>query len=146
MNELFSLAGQLRLVGSTLVLLGLAHLAMPRALAWRPEFTALRPLTRQIMYTHTLFIGLTCVLLGLAPLALTADLLAPGRMPTAVLAGECAFWGLRWGAQFVAFPPALWRRSPLYRAGYAGFVLLWTWVVAVFATALGESLAGRLAG
>jgi hypothetical protein len=142
MTGMFTLAGQLRMVGSALVLLGLAHLVLPRALAWPSEFTALRPLTRHIMYAHTFFIGLTCVLFGLAPLVLAADLLAPGRTPTGILVAECVFWGLRWGAQFVAFPPALWRTSPLYRAGYAGLTLLWTWVVTVFATALAASIAG----
>ncbi|GAA5180319.1 hypothetical protein GCM10023322_12350 [Rugosimonospora acidiphila] len=136
MTGALTLTGQLRLVGAVLVLLGLAHLAMPRALAWRPEFRTLRPLTRQIMYTHTQFIGLTCVLLGLAPLMLTADLLAPGRMPAAVLAAECVFWGARWCVQFVSFPPTLWWHSARYRAGYAALTLLWTWVVVVFAAAL----------
>jgi hypothetical protein len=127
-------------VGAVLVLLGLAHLVLPRGLAWGPEFTALRPLTRRIVYVHTFFIGLTCAVLGLAPLVLADDLLAPGTLPVAVLGAECAFWAVRWAAQFVTFPPALWRHSPVYRLGYAGFALLWTWVVAVFAVALYRSL------
>lgn len=127
---------QLRLVGATLVLLGVGHVALPGILAWRPELATLRPLTRHILYTHTFFIGVMCVLLGLVPLALAADLLTPGRLSTAVLGGECAFWGLRWCLQFVAFPPSTWRSSALYRFGWAGFAVLWTWIVAVFGTAL----------
>jgi hypothetical protein len=127
---------QLRAVGAVLVALGLAHLLLPRLLGWPAEFAMLRPLTRQIMRTHTFFIGVTCVLLGLAPLAFTADLLAPGRLGAAVLVAECAFWGLRWGAQFAAFPRRVWRGSRLHTAGYLGFTMLWTWVVGVFATAL----------
>lgn len=127
---------QLRLVGAVLVGLGVGHVALPRVLAWRPQFASLQPLTRHVLYTHTFFIGVMCVLLGLAPLLLTPDLLAPGRVHKAVLGAECVFWGLRWAAQFVAFPPATWRGSRLHRAGYAGFTLLWTWVVAVFAAAL----------
>jgi hypothetical protein len=61
-------------------------------------------------------------------------------MPTAVLVAECVFWGARWCAQFVAFPPAQWRHSPWYRAGYAALTLLWTWVVAVFGAALAGCL------
>ncbi len=127
---------QLRLVGAVLVGLGLAHVALPRVLAWRPQFAGLAPLTRQVLYTHTFFIGVMCVLLGLAPLLLAADLRQPGRVHTAVLAAECVFWGLRWGAQFVAFPPQTWRASRLHQVGYVGFTLLWTWIVAVFAAAL----------
>jgi hypothetical protein len=136
MSGVLTLTGQLRLVGVALVLLGVAHLAMPRALAWSTQFTTLDPLNRRIMYVHTLFIGLTCVLLGLAPLALTAELLAPGPMPTAVLVAECGFWLARWCVQFAAFPPGLWRHSRPHVAGYVGLSLLWTWIVAVFATAL----------
>jgi hypothetical protein len=138
----FTLAGQLRLVGAMIVLLGLSHAALPRMLAWPRQFSALPPLTRQIMHAHTFFIGLTCVLLGIVPLTFTADLLVPGRLPRVVLAGECVFWGLRWCAQFVAFPPALWRGSRLRTAGHVGFALLWTWIAAVFATALAGSLTG----
>ena len=131
-----SLDVQLRLVGAVLVGLGVAHVALPRVLAWGPQFAPLQPLTRHVLYTHTFFIGVMCVLLGLAPLLLAPDLLAPGRVPAAVLGAECVFWGLRWGAQFVAFPPQTWRGSRLYRVGYVGFTLLWTWIVAVFAAAL----------
>lgn len=139
MNGVLTLAGQLQLVGAVLVLLGVAHVVLPHALAWRSQFTALRPLTRNIMYTHTFFIGLTCVLFGLAPLGLAEELLAPGPMPKAILGAECVFWGLRWCAQFVAFPPGLWHNSRLYTTGYIGLSLLWTWVVAVFAVALGTA-------
>jgi hypothetical protein len=131
-----SLDVQLRLVGAVLVGLGVAHVALPRVLAWRPQFATLQPLTRHVVYTHTFFIGVMCVLLGLAPLLLAPELLAPGRVHGAVLGAECVFWGLRWGAQFVAFPPATWRGSRLHQVGYAGFTLLWTWIVAVFAAAL----------
>jgi hypothetical protein len=140
MTHLLTLTAQLRLVGATLVLLGVAHLAMPAALGWPAEFTALRPLTRQIMRAHTFFIGVTCALLGLAPLTMTADLLTGGRLPTAVLAAECAFWGLRWGAQFTVFRPAVWRGPRWYAAGYLGLALLWTWVGAVFALALARQI------
>jgi hypothetical protein len=135
-TALFGLAGQLRLVGAVLVLLGGLHLAMSRALGWPAEFAALRPLTRQIMHAHTFFIGVACALSGLAPLVLAADLLAPGRLGTAILVAECAFWGLRWCAQFTTFRPAGWRGSRLYAAGYVGSALLWTWIGAVFAVAL----------
>jgi hypothetical protein len=139
-TALATLTGQLRLVGAALVALGCLHLAMARALGWPAEFAALRPLTRQIMRAHTFFIGVTCALLGLAPLALAADLLAPGRLATAVLAAECGFWGLRWAAQFTTFRPALWRGSARYTVGWVALALLWTWVGGVFAVALARQI------
>jgi hypothetical protein len=119
-----------------LVLIGLFHTVMPHVLAWPHEFAALRTLTRQIMYTRTYFIGLTCVLLGLAPLALSEELLAPGRMSTAVLAAESVFWGCAGAPSSSRTGPALWRRSRLHRLVYAASTLLWTWIASVFVTAL----------
>jgi hypothetical protein len=136
------LAGQLRLVGAVLVLVGGRHLVLPRALGWPAELAALRPLTRQVMRAHTFFIGVTCVMLGLVPLTLAADLLGPGRLGAAILGAECGFWGLRWAAQFTAFGPALWRGSRRYTAGWAALSALWTWVGAVFAAALIHRVTG----
>jgi hypothetical protein len=133
---LFAITTQLRLVGTALVVLGVLHLGMARAFGWRGQLAGVALLTRQIIHAHTLFIGLTCVLLGLAPLLLTEDLLAAGRMSTAVLAAECVFWGLRWCAQLMEFRPALWRGNRLYTTGHICFVALWTWVMSVFLAAL----------
>jgi hypothetical protein len=137
---IFALSSQLRLVGAVLVGLGLAHLVLPRLLGWPVDFAKIRPLTRQIMHSHTFFIGLMCVLCGLGPLLLTTELLSPGRLPAAVLGAETVFWGLRWVAQFVLFPPRVWRASRLYAAGFIGFSVLWTWVGGVFVLALAGSL------
>lgn len=136
MTGLFALGTQLRLVGAVLILLGLSHAAMPRVLDWPSHFTGLPALTRRILHLHTFFIAVMCVLLGLVPLVLTDELLAPDRLGTAVLVAECAFWGIRWCAQFVAFPAAIWRSSRLYVVGYLGTAGLWTWVVVVFGAAL----------
>lgn len=141
MSGVLGIATQLRLVGVVLVALGPVHLVLPRLLGWPAEFTALQPLTRQVMRAHTLFIGLVCVLLGLLPLALPGELLGTGRLGAVVLAGECVFWGLRWAAQFLVFPPRVWRGSRLHVLGYLGFTVLWTWVGAVFAVALARSAA-----
>jgi hypothetical protein len=135
MNDLFALTTQLRLVGLTLVVLGLCHVALPRALAWRRELAGVGSLNRQVLYTHTFFIGVVCVLLGLAPLTLTGELVGPGRTATAILIAELTVWGLRWVAQFVAFPASVWRTSRLYTVGYFGFALLWTWILTVFVAA-----------
>jgi hypothetical protein len=132
----------LRAVGALLVLLGLAHLALPYGLGWLREFTALTPLTRRIMHLHTGFIGLACVLGGLPPLLLTGDLLAGGQLAAAILAGECVFWGARWLCQFAAFTPSIWRGSRLRTAGHLGFAVLWTGITATFATALVAAVAG----
>jgi hypothetical protein len=135
MSDLFALTTQLRLVGLVLVVLGLCHVVLPRALAWRRELAGVGSLSRQVLYTHTFFIGVMCVLLGLAPLTLAGELVGPGRTANAILVAELTVWGLRWVAQFVAFPARLWLDSRLHTAGYFGFALLWTWILTVFVAA-----------
>ncbi|WP_432969365.1 hypothetical protein [Dactylosporangium sp. CA-233914] len=49
---------------------------------------------------------MTCVLFGLLPLTLADELPGPGPLAGALLLAESTFWGLRFVAQFVAFPAA----------------------------------------
>ncbi|GAA1719257.1 hypothetical protein GCM10009765_79560 [Fodinicola feengrottensis] len=137
---IFSLSFHLQLVGVATIILGAVNFGWPRLLGWSADLAAARPLTRQMIHSQTYYIGLTCVILGFAPLVLTAELLTPSRLSTAILAAETLFWGMRWLTQFVVFPPRIWRTSRLYTAGFIGFTLFWTWIVTVFAVALLRSL------
>ncbi|MEU8585761.1 hypothetical protein AB0C59_01925 [Streptomyces sp. NPDC048664] len=136
MSELLTLTGQLRLVGLALIVMGLVHIVLPRLLDWPADLSTTTLLTRQVSYAHLFFIGLVCALLGALPLAFAPDLLTGARLPTALLAGQTVFWGLRWAAQFAYFSPGLWRGHRLYTLGHIALAVLWTWVTAVFATAL----------
>ncbi|GAB7187232.1 hypothetical protein ATKI12_7063 [Kitasatospora sp. Ki12] len=140
MSELLTLEAQLRLVGAALVAMGLVHAVLPRAIGWPGDLCGTTLLTRQVSYAHLFFIGLACVLLGLLPLCLAPDLLAAGCLGTALLAGQTLFWGLRWLFEFAVFSPKLWRGDPLRTAAHLGLSALWTWVTAVFATALWHTL------
>ncbi|MGW2250741.1 hypothetical protein ACWCXH_11125 [Kitasatospora sp. NPDC001660] len=140
MSELFTLEGQLRLVGAVLVGMGLFHAVLPRFVDWPADLAGTTLLTRQVSYAHLFFIGLACTLLGLLPLCLARDLLSGTRLGTALLAGQTLFWGLRWLFEFAAFSPKLWRGDTFRTAAHIGLSLLWTWVTAVFAAALWQVL------
>ena len=140
MTGLLTLTGQLRLVGLALVAMGLVHAVLPRLIGWPADLAGTTLLTRQVSYAHLFFIGLTCVLLGALPLAFAPELLGGGPLPTALLGGQAVFWGLRWVMQFAYFSPRLWRGDPLRTAAHLGLALLWTWVAAVFGTALARVL------
>ena len=143
MTGVLGLTGQLHLVGLALIGVGVGHVALPRLLRWPDTFATMDPLSRQVTRAHTFFIGLACILFGLAPLLLTRELLYGGRLGVAVLLGECVFWGLRWASQFVVFTPRAWRGSRLHTVGYLGFTVLWTWVGGVFVAALVRSIAAH---
>ncbi|MFC8448968.1 hypothetical protein [Kitasatospora sp. NPDC057223] len=142
MGELLGSEGQLRLAGLALVAMGAVHLVLPWLIGWPADLAGTSLLTRQVAGAHLFFIGLTCALLGLLPLFLAPELLAGGRLGTALLAGQTLFWGTRWLFEFAVFSPKLWRGDRLRTAAHIGLSVLWTWVTAVFATALVSVLAG----
>lgn len=95
MPQLFSLTGQLRLIGLALIVMGLVHTVLPRVLGWPGDLRASSLLTRQVSYAHLVFIALTCALLGTLPLAFAPDLLTGAPLPTFLLcaqtlSGACA--------------------------------------------------------
>ncbi|GAA2752015.1 hypothetical protein [Kitasatospora cinereorecta] len=136
MTHLLTLEGQLRLVGAALIAMGALHIVLPRFIGWPSDLAGTTLLTRQVSYVHLFFIALTCVLLGLLPLLLARDLLAGGRLGTALLAGQTLFWGTRWLFEFTVFSPKLWRGDWLRTAAHVALSVLWTWVTAVFTCAL----------
>ncbi|WP_163570102.1 hypothetical protein [Fodinicola feengrottensis] len=90
---IFSLSFHLQLVGVATIILGAVNFGWPRLLGWSADLAAARPLTRQMIHSQTYYIGLTCVILGFAPLVLTAELLTPSRLSTAILAARDALLG-----------------------------------------------------
>ncbi|MDH6109432.1 hypothetical protein P3T36_000203 [Kitasatospora sp. MAP12-15] len=142
MSQLLTLDTQLRLVGAALVGMGAFHAVLPRLVDWPADLARSSLLTRQVSYVHLFFIALTCVLLGLLPLFLAPALLAGTPLGTALLAGQTLFWGTRWLFEFAVFSPRIWRGDRFRTAGHLALSVLWTWVTAVFATALLHTLLG----
>ncbi|MFD9130573.1 hypothetical protein [Kitasatospora sp. NPDC059571] len=143
MSGLFTLAGQLRLVGAVLVGMGLFHAVLPRLIGWPADLAGTALLTRQVARVHLFFVALTCVLLGALPLLMAPDLLAGTPLGRAVLAGQTLFWGIRWLFEFAVFSPRIWRGDRFRTAGHIALSVLWTWVTAVFSLALAQAWAAR---
>ncbi|SEM26831.1 hypothetical protein [Streptacidiphilus jiangxiensis] len=141
MTHVLTLETQLRLVGAALVAVGLLHAVLPRVIGWPADLAGTTLLTRQVASAHLFFIALTCVLLGLLPLALAPALLSRGPLGAVLLGGESVFWGTRWVFEFAFFSPRLWRGDRFRTAGHVALSLLWTWVAGVFVAALVHTLA-----
>jgi hypothetical protein len=126
----------LRLAGSMIVALGIAHAFLPAALDWSRGLATLSLLDRQIAYVHSAYIGLTCVLLGLLPLALPDALVRGDALATAVLIGLTGFWGSRLVVQLCVYDTRHWRGDRLRTAAHLGLVPLWTYETAVYGLVL----------
>lgn len=113
------------------MLLGLAHAAFPRHFRWREETAGLSLLTRQILYIHTAFIGLTVFLIGLLSATCAQDLTGTplGRK---ICLGLAAFWGIRLVVQFFGYSPDLWRGKKFETTMHILFSLFWAFLTTLF--------------
>lgn len=131
-----SLEVQLRLAGCGLLLLGALHGFFPRMFAWKDDLRGVSLLNRQIFGVHTMFIGVTVMFFGILSF-LTAGMLHDGGVLLAVLFGGFAlFWLLRLYVQLFVFDRSLWRGRGRHTALHGLFVLLWSYLVFLYAWAL----------
>jgi hypothetical protein len=116
--------------------LALAHLAFPRRFHWKEELQRLSPLNRQMFLVHVFFIGVVLVFFGVVSLLHADALLTPSPLARAVLAGFTLFWALRLYVQLFVYERALWRGNRLHTFFHVLFTSYWSYLVAVYATAL----------
>lgn len=67
----------IRIIGWIMVALAGIHIIFPRYFQWNKELGALSLINKQLMYVHTLFIGLVVLLMGLFCLVNAEDI--PGN-------------------------------------------------------------------
>jgi hypothetical protein len=131
-----TLSLHLRMVGLLLLLLGVSHIYFNRYFGWDEELAGVSLLTRRIFFVHTFFIGLGVGLAGAGSLLFANELLRPGVLSRALLAGMTVFWFFRLLAQFFAYDSALWRGNRFRTCMHAVFVVLWCYVTATYGIAL----------
>lgn len=135
MASLTQLSAHLTITGIVLLVLGVVHVALPRALHWGDELAGTSLLNREVSYVHCYFIGLACLLWGLLPLTAGPALLEPSAVTRLVLIGAVAFWGSRFAIQLVVFNRHA-RDSVRWCALSSAGTLLWLYLTAVWVAAL----------
>ena len=121
-------------------MLALAHVTFPKRFQWKEELARLSPLNRQMFKVHVFFIVLVLVLFGALSLLLADELLSPSPLARALLGGFTLFWALRLYVQLFVYERALWRGNRLNTAVHVVFTAFWTYLVAVYGTALSRQL------
>ena len=92
----------LKIIGILLIVLALVHVIFPRYFNWEIELNSLSLINRQMMKTHTFFIALTILLMGI--LCVTS----PPEIVQTVLGKRIAlglgiFWTIRFLFQFFGY-------------------------------------------
>ena len=121
----------LRGIGGLLMGLALLHAGFPRYFNWAADLKPLTLLNRQLMYVHTLFIGLVLLLMGALCWRCAPDLVGT-PLGHQVALGLGLFWLARLLVQFFGYSPALWRGKRFETAVHLGFSALWTYLTVVF--------------
>ena len=131
-----TLALHLRIVGASLLILGMSHAFFNRYFGWEQELSGVSLFTRKVFFVHNFFIGLSVVLAGAGTLFYADALLSPGMLSRMVLAGMTLFWFCRLLAQFLAYDSAIWRGNRFRTWMHRAFAMLWCYVTAIYAIAL----------
>jgi len=113
----------------------IASALVPQVLDWKGELNRVSKLTRQLVWTHGVFIVLTIIGFGVLAV-LNAEALAAGNMLARSLAGFIAvFWGGRLLLQYTWFDCRDYLKTPVLKWGYHGLTLVFTYFTAVFSFA-----------
>jgi hypothetical protein len=126
----------LKIVGTLLVVLGLAHSVFARYFKWKTELAQLSLLTRQIFQVHCFFIALLVVMIGVCSLFYTNVLLGSGDLSAVVLTGFVVFWLFRLAFQLFVYDSAIWRGRRFYTVMHVVFSIFWVYVVLIYGAAL----------
>ncbi|MEX2216465.1 MAG: hypothetical protein WD768_20300 [Phycisphaeraceae bacterium] len=110
----------------------IASALVPQVLDWRSELARVSPLTRQLVWTHGLFIVLTIIAFGILSIV-NASTLASGDFLARSLCGFIAiFWGARLALQYTWFDARPYLTTPVLRLGYHGLTFVFAYFSAVY--------------
>ncbi|TGE08477.1 hypothetical protein [Hymenobacter fodinae] len=122
---------QLEFIGAVQVLLALLHVGFPRYFKWAHELKSLSMINRQMMYIHTLFIGLVVLLMGLLCLGCATELVDT-TLGRKLCLGLAVFWLVRLLVQFLGYSPELWRGKRFESVVHITFSCLWAYMAGLF--------------
>jgi hypothetical protein len=104
----------------------------PRALDWRKNLAPLHPFLRSLFWVYGAFIALVIVNFGVLTLT-HAQAMAEGLPVARALCGFIAvFWVARLTVQFFVFEPGPFLANWLYKVGYHGLTVVFTYFVLVY--------------
>jgi len=102
----------------------IASALVPGALEWKRELEKLRPLSRQLVWVHGVFIALTIMGFGVISLIAAPDLASGTTLARAFCAFVALFWLARLGVQFFVFDASPMLTKMYLKLGYHGLTVV----------------------
>jgi hypothetical protein len=120
-----------KIIGILLLGLSLIHLIFPKYFNWKAELSSLSLINREMMYVHTLFIGIVIFMIGLLCFTSSTELVSTG-FGKKISLGIGIFWGLRLFVQFFGYSSALWRGKTFETIVHILFSFIWIYLSLIF--------------
>jgi hypothetical protein len=123
-----------KIIGILFIVLAIIHIPFPQYFKWKNELSGLSLINRQMMQTHTFFIALTVLLMGLLCLTCYTEIIYThfGRK---IALGLGIFWFCRLLFQLFIYAPALWKGKRFETIIHIVFTAFWIYNTTVFLTA-----------
>ena len=121
----------LKVIGSLLILLSIAHFFFPNYFKWKKDLSSLELINRQMFYSHTFFVVLTIFLMGLFSLMYSDEIITEnlGRI---VALGFAIFWTLRLIIQIFGYSSKLWKGKTFETSIHILFTCFWLYMSVVY--------------
>jgi hypothetical protein len=110
----------------------IASALVPGALEWKKELQQLRPLSRQLIWVHGVFIVLTIVGMGVISLIAPVELASGTLLARAVCGFVAIFWLARLGVQFFVFDATPFLTQPHLKIGYHALTVVFFVLVVIY--------------
>ena len=121
----------LKIIGSLLIVLALAHIGFPQHFKWKEELKSISIINRQMVYVHSFFIAFTVFLMGLLCLTSSSELLGT-VLGKRISLGLGIFWTTRLFIQFFGYSSKVWKGKTFETTVHIFFSLFWVYLSAVF--------------
>ena len=121
----------LKIIGSLLIVLALAHIGFPRHFKWKEELKSISIINRQMMYFHSFFIAFAVFLMGLLCMTSSSELIGT-VLGKRISLGLGLFWTTRLFIQFFGYSSKVWKGKTFETTVHILFALFWVYLSAVF--------------
>ncbi len=110
----------------------IASALVPQVLDWRSDLQRVSPLTRQLVWTHGIFIVLVIIGFGLLGITQSAALASGDALARAVSGFVAIFWGSRLMLQYTWLDARAYLTKAYLKLGYHSLTLLFAYFTGVF--------------
>lgn len=121
----------LKITGTLLIILALAHGIFPKYFNWKHELKPLSLINRQLMYVHSFFIGFAVLLVGVLCLTSPNELIET-PLGKRISLGLGIFWTTRLIIQFLGYSTKNWKGKTFETTIHILFSVLWTYFSLIF--------------